>query len=82
MLRQRGSRSLTSSSLNPRQLRLIEALGANERIATSRYHREFAAGVSERHARNELSHLADLGFLRREGRGPATEYVRTSKTTS
>lgn len=36
-------------------------------------------GVVVRHAQRELAELAELGFFTRQGKGPATTYVRTDK---
>ena len=66
--------------LNPRQVALLGRLAPDEAIRSSEY--ATVAAVSPRQARNDLSKLTEAGYLRQEGKGPATVYVRTEQPYS
>lgn len=68
------------AALNPRQASLLAALQAEGRIRPAEYRERFASEVSERQARRDLVALEEQGWLRVEGAGAATSYVRTSRT--
>lgn len=65
--------------LNPRQLDLLHSLRSGEQIEPTAYYRRVVSEVKERRARQDLSELADLGYLRRQGKTTAAIYVRTEK---
>ena len=67
-----------SISLNRRQSAFLEQTPVGGRITAQEYHRRFAADVSDRQARTELGQLIEMGYMRREGSGPATAYERIS----
>lgn len=77
----RSARADVSSpgELNQRQRAFLESARSGDRITVAEYSQRFAQDVSERQARNDLSQLSTWGYLRREGRGPSTGYVRTSR---
>ncbi len=64
--------------LSRRQSAFLEQMLPGEHITAQEYHRRFASDVSDRQARTELGQLVEMGYMRREGRGPATAYERTS----
>jgi len=66
--------------LNERQLALIASLQEGAEITSAMYAESVAKGITSRQARRDLSRLVDLGYLRREGSGPATVYVRTDRS--
>jgi ATP-dependent DNA helicase RecG len=68
------------ASLNARQKALLAVLKVDERVRPAEYRDRFASTVSERQARRDLVALEELGWLRVEGAGAATTYVRTSQT--
>jgi ATP-dependent DNA helicase RecG len=63
--------------INDRMQALLREMTPGSDITVGRYHQRYAADVTERSARSDLSRLVDLGFLRRVGRGPSTQYERT-----
>ena len=65
--------------LSRRQAAFLEQTPPGERITAQEYHRRFASNVSDRQARTELGQLVEMGYMRREGSGPATAYARTSQ---
>lgn len=68
-----------SVRLNQRQRKLLERLQAGDRIRPSDYYAEMEGVVSQRQSRRDLSGLETGGWLRQEGEGPATVYVRTDQ---
>jgi ATP-dependent DNA helicase RecG len=79
IIRSAQSDSSASEELNPRQRKFLETLRSGDRITVGEYSQQFAKDVSERQARNDLSQLTSWGYLRREGRGPSTAYIRTGR---
>lgn len=67
------------TAISTRAVAYLRNSEPNERITTTQYRDRFAAGVSERSARNDLRSLVELGYLRQEGRGYQTSYVRLPK---
>ena len=65
--------------LNSRQIELLKRLNLGERMNPRDYFTSVAKQVQERRARIDLLQLTNAGYLRREGRGPSTVYVRTEK---
>ncbi len=65
--------------LNERQARAVSELHEGQIVRSSEYAKRFGRGVTERQVRRDLNELDKLGFLRREGAGPSTGYVRTGK---
>lgn len=65
--------------LNRRQRELIARLQAGDRLRPSDYYGETEGVVSERQSRRDLTGLEKGGWLRQEGQGPATVYVRTDQ---
>jgi ATP-dependent DNA helicase RecG len=64
-------------SLNERQKALLLRLRPGEVLKPRDYYREMEANVSQRQAQRDLSDLERGGWLRQEGEGPSTVYVRT-----
>ncbi len=62
-----------------RQKKLMGSLKPGEAIAPGDYLERFATGIGDRQARRDLGELENAGFLRREGKGKATVYVRTQR---
>lgn len=67
------------AELNSRQRALLESLRSGDPVTVAEYSRQYAPSVSDRQARSDLSQLTSWGYLRREGRGPSTVYVRTPR---
>jgi ATP-dependent DNA helicase RecG len=65
--------------INSRQRAFLEGVRTGDRVTIGEYSRRFAHGVSERQARTDLSQLTSWGYLRREGKGPSTSYLRTPR---
>jgi ATP-dependent DNA helicase RecG len=65
--------------LNSRQLALLKRLKADEVLTPGDYFASVSKQVKERRARKDLLELLEAGYLHREGRGPSTTYIRTSK---
>jgi ATP-dependent DNA helicase RecG len=65
--------------LNQRQRELIERLRPGDAFRPSDYYKETEAVVGERQSRRDLAGLEKGGWLRQEGEGPATVYVRTDQ---
>jgi len=66
----------SQTELNERQQALLTQLPIRTAITLAEYQEQFAAAVSERQARQDLSALVEAGLLGLEGRGPASRYVR------
>ncbi|MGD1089703.1 MAG: RNA-binding domain-containing protein [Verrucomicrobiota bacterium] len=62
-----------------RQRKLMESLKPGDAIAPGDYLERFATGIGDRQARRDLGELEASDFLRREGKGKATVYVRTQR---
>lgn len=75
-----GSGSL-KESLNERQIVCLDSTQEGEEISSASYITKWGAGITPRQARRDLSELVDLGFLQREGSGPATVYIRTDRSS-
>lgn len=71
-----GERSTASEKLNERQIAFLENVQPGVAIAPAEYAATYAPGMADRSARRDLVDLEDRGFVRREGAGPATVYVR------
>jgi ATP-dependent DNA helicase RecG len=65
--------------LSRRQASLLDEVAPGERFTSGDYHRRFAAGVSDRQARQDLIELVNAGHLVRIGSGRATFYERTER---
>lgn len=65
--------------LNSRQVNLLKRVKSDEHISPSEYFKEVANKVKERRARTDLIQLTKAGYLRRQGHGPSTVYIRTTK---
>jgi len=68
-----------TSRLNRRQKDLLDRLKPGDELRPSKYYEDIASVVSQRQAQRDLSALESGGWLRQEGEGPATVYVRTDK---
>lgn len=78
-IRLRPERKKLEIDLNLRQRELLNRLKPGDRLNPREYYEAVAEQVKERQARVDLLALTDSGYLRREGRGPSTVYVRTQK---
>lgn len=65
--------------LNHRQAAVLRDLKPGDLLSPSEYFSAVSVEVKERRARKDINELVKAGYLRREGRGPATVYVRTRK---
>ena len=70
---------ISAKTLNERQIAALSELEEDKSIRSSEYAKRFGRGVTERQVRRDLSELDELGFLKREGSGSSTVYVRTAK---
>lgn len=61
-------------TLNARQRAALQRIRERGRISRADYE-ELAGGVAPRTAQADLQDLVARGFLRKEGKGPATRYV-------
>ncbi len=68
-----------SLEINERQRKLLKALIPGEATNMTKYRKEFAKEVKERQARTDLKELVGLAYLRVQGKGRSTEYVRTER---
>lgn len=68
--------STSAAKLNQRQRAFLENVAPGTVIAPAEYAVSYAPGMTDRSARRDLVDLEDRGFVRREGAGPATVYVR------
>lgn len=69
------------SKLSRRQKTLLERLKPGDQLAPSSYYEEMQGIVSQRQAQRDLSGLESGGWLRQEGEGPSTVYIRTRQDT-
>jgi ATP-dependent DNA helicase RecG len=67
------------TELNSRKVGLLRKLKTGERILPSDYFALVSSEAKERRARQDLLEMSKAGYLRREGKGPATAYIRTTK---
>ena len=67
---------LESSEFNERQAAYLEATQPGSAISPADYAATFAQGLTPRSVRRDLVDLEDRGFVRREGGGPSTVYIR------
>jgi len=65
--------------LNGRQKELLHSLTPGETVEPADYYAKMDGVISQRQAQRDLSRLESGGWLRQEGDGPATIYVRTEK---
>lgn len=65
--------------LNRRQKELLQSLGEGQIIEPADYYAKMEGVISQRQAQRDLSSLAAGSWLRQEGEGPATVYVRTAR---
>jgi ATP-dependent DNA helicase RecG len=65
--------------LNSRQRALLERLRPGDAVRPSDYYGEMQSVVSQRQAQRDLSGLESGGWLRQQGDGPATFYVRSDR---
>ncbi|MBL8823792.1 MAG: putative DNA binding domain-containing protein [Planctomycetia bacterium] len=72
-----SSRKSADSRLNERQLQLVKKLRPGEQIRLADYAKEIES--TERTARSDLALLVKSGFLRRQGLGKSTFYIRTDR---
>ena len=70
------SQARRGSDLNDRQQALLAGLAEGESITLRNYWEQFAAGVSERQARADLSELVSRRLLTRRGTARSTRYER------
>jgi ATP-dependent DNA helicase RecG len=64
-------------ALNERQKALLLRLEPGQSLEPGDYYRQMEGTVSQRQAQRDLSNLERGGWLRQEGEGPSTVYVRT-----
>ena len=67
--------------LNERQNACLASIQEGEEITSADYSETWGGGITPRQARRDLGELVDLGFLQREGSGPATVYVRADRSS-
>lgn len=67
---------LMASDFNGRQAAFLEATQPGSAISPAEYAATFAEGLTPRSVRRDLVDLEDRGFVRREGGGPSTVYIR------
>jgi ATP-dependent DNA helicase RecG len=65
--------------LNQRQRDLLARLAAGDELKPGDYYEQMKSAVSQRQAQRDLTDLESGGWLRKEGEGPATVYVRTDQ---
>lgn len=68
-----------AAKLNRRQKQLLDQLAKGDQLLPGDYYRRMTGVVSQRQAQRDLSTLEAGGWLRQEGDGPATVYVRTKQ---
>lgn len=68
-----------ASKLNRRQKQVLDQLSIGDEVVPGDYYEQMAGVVSQRQAQRDLSALEAAGWLRQEGDGPATVYVRTKQ---
>jgi ATP-dependent DNA helicase RecG len=68
-----------AGDLNSRQRVFLATVKPGEEVSVGDYSEQFAKDVSQRQARTDLAQMTAAGYLRRQGRGPSTNYVRTDK---
>lgn len=74
----RQSRKMMAAALNQRQIRVLRQLQTGRELTLAEYQSTLEdSTVTERTVRNDLAQLVDAGFLRRQGKGRGTSYVRT-----
>jgi ATP-dependent DNA helicase RecG len=71
----RGAKQV--KSLNERQKELLGRLEPGQTLKPRDYYDQMEGSVSQRQAQRDLSDLERGGWLRQEGEGPSTVYVRT-----
>jgi len=68
--------------LNQRQRELLGRLKPGEELKPGDYYEEMQSIVSQRQAQRDLAGLESGSWLRQEGEGPATVYIRTAQDAS
>jgi len=82
---QNGGTTLTlpgtpkSIEFNERMKSFMKKVKEGEQFGREDYQQFFESGISEKTARIDISKLLDGNWLRKEGEGPSTKYVRTNK---
>jgi len=71
---------IEASVLPARAVAFLRETNPGEQFTTVQYRDRFAPNVSERSARSDIRALVEQGFLRQEGRGYQTTYVRLPKS--
>ncbi len=66
--------------LNEREIGFLNGVGAGFQIDVKDYLDNYAAGVTERTARRDLSQMVELGYLKMTTRGSRRIYTRTGKS--
>jgi len=66
-------------TLNQRQIDLIRQLKTEESITVEQYLENLNMMVSPRTARYDLAELTRLGYLKKQGKGQSTIYIKTDK---
>ncbi len=69
----------TTKPLNSRQKALLQRLEPSQIIHPADYYKEMINQISQRQAQRDLTDLEKSGWLKKEGDGPATVYLRTEK---
>ncbi|MHB9880730.1 RNA-binding domain-containing protein [Pacificimonas sp. ICDLI1SI03] len=64
---------------NERQKAFLESIEPGASISPADYASTYAEGLTARSVRRDLVDLEDRGYVRREGAGPATVYVRLDR---
>lgn len=78
---ERSSERRSSTPVLPtRALAFLRETEPGERITTVQYRDRFAPNVSERSARSDIRALMQGGFLRQEGQGYQTTYIRQPRS--
>ena len=75
-----GASFAEAEALAPRLAAFVQEAEAGDRFTRAEYQERFASDVSDRTANDDIRSLLDAGYLRQEGSGRNTSYVRTSKT--
>ena len=65
--------------LNARQRALLQKLAPGQVLKPADYYAEMAGVIGQRQAQRDLTALESAGWLRREGEGPATVYIRSDE---
>lgn len=66
-------------SFNARQLKAIDSLKPGEMIKATDYNSLVGEAIADRTARVDIKALVDAGYLKQQGKGQNTVYIRTDK---